>query len=519
MTCACLNPWHLLAHFAQGLPQLSVSTSGPGAGNTVASVNSDKEALPKRPPAAKRKLVRNGFLYTGQLDRRFIPDAWVLIEGDTIAALGEAGQGEPSYDELIDARGKMILPGFVNPHWHESFVAPNSECADDSHLRPTPYSRGGDIEALGSMFGFIAGVAKRLTPDEALAIARWSLWSQLRSGTTALGDLGSANTADAMATAAIELGMRIRVSRWGSDIMIPNGATEYRQIADTQEQIDDWTALMERWNDHPSGLVGGMPTVMGAFGSSDRQLGAMGEIAARFGSPYGTHLAPLKNERQAVRDVFGLTPVERFDRLGLLTNRLIAVHTAYASEEEYQRLLATGVHICHAPAHYGMLGEKTLSETGQITRFIRDGVPVSCSTDGDVTFIGGMPEAMRAAHLGHNEACNDNTVCPPTLALLSGTYFGARALGWADSIGSLETGKQADLVLVDIDDWRYRIGSHPLRTFLVTGGSRDVDTVMVAGEMVVRNGASTRFDEKSLLDDYLSAAHSARSRIQREGAK
>lgn len=519
MSCACLNPWHRLAHFAQGLSQHTVSATGAKDSGGEAMPAGQSTTSATRPSPPKRTLVRNGFLYTGQLDRRFIPDAWVLIEGETIAALGEAGRGEPPYDELIDARGKMILPGFVNPHWHESFVAPNSECADDSHLRATPYSRGGDIEALGSMFGFISGVAKRLTPDEALAIARWSLWSQLRSGTTALGDLGSANTADAMATAAIELGMRIRVSRWGSDIMIPNGAREYRQIADTQEQIDDWTALMESWNDHPSGLIGGMPTVMGAFGSSDRQLEAMGEIAARFHSPYGTHLAPLKNERQAVRAVFGLTPVERFDRLGLLTNRLIAVHTAYASEEEYQRLLETGVHICHAPAHYGMLGEKTLSETGQIARFIRDGAPVSCSTDGDVTFIGGMPEAMRAAHLGHNEACNDNTTCPPTQALLSATYFGARALGWGDRIGSLEAGKQADLVLVDIDDWRYRTGNHPLRTFLVTGGSRDVDTVMVAGEVVVRNGASTRFDEKVLLDDYLSAAHSARSRIQREGAK
>ncbi len=519
MTCACLNPWHRFAHLAQSLSQYSVLASGPASTGNRAVSTSREKALTNRPATPRRTLVRNGFLYTGRLDRRFIPDAWVLVEGDTISALGEAGRDEPPYDELIDAKGKMILPGFVNPHWHESFVAPNSECADDSHLTPTPYSRGGDIEALGSMFGFISGVAKRLTPGEALAIARWSLWSQLRSGTTALGDLGSANTADAMATAAIELGMRIRVSRWGSDIMIPNGASECRQIADTREQIDDWTALMETWNDHPSGLVGGMPTVMGAFGSSDRQLQAMGEIAARFGSPYGTHLAPLKNERQAVRDVFGLTPVERFDRLGLLTDRLIAVHTAYASEEEYQRLLEAGVHICHSPAHYGMLGERTLSETQQIARFIRDGAPVSCSTDGDVTFIGGMPEAMRAAHLGLNEASNDNTACPPTQALLSATCFGARALGWGDRIGSVESGKQADLVLVDIDDWRYRIGNHPLRTFLATGGSRDVDTVMVAGEVVVRNGASTRFDEKTLLDDYLSAAHSARSRIQREGEK
>lgn len=520
MSCSCLShtsqsPLQRLVHFAQGAlhshpaqttaerpsRQLNISTRA-GRGSAEA------------PEKQQRTLIRNGFLYSGRTDSQFIDDAWVLVEGKHIAQIGQAGVDEPEYDQLLDARGKMILPGFINPHWHESFVAPNFERADDSHLTPTPYSGGGDIEALGSMFGFISGVGKRLTHNEALAIARWSLWSQLRSGTTALGDLGSANTADAMAEAAIELGMRIRVSRWGADIMIPNGASAYTQIADTQEQTDDWLALMERWHDHSSGLVGGMPTVMGAFGSSDQQLQALADISSRYQCPYGTHLAPLRNERQAVKNVFGLAPIERFDHFGLLTNRLVAVHTAYASEEEYQRLMATGVNICHAPAHYGMLGEQTISETRQITRFIRDGAPVSCSTDGDVTYIGGMPEAMRAAHLGHNEAANDNTACPPTKALRSASYFGAAALGWGDRIGSIEVGKEADIVLVNIDDWRYRIGNHPLRTFIVSGGSKDVDTVMVAGQVVVRGGSSTRFDEQTLLDDYLSAAHSARSRIR-----
>lgn len=461
-----------------------------------------------------RCLIRGGFLYTANPAEVCIANSWILLVGKRIAAIGRKGEAEPEYEQLIEAHGQLVLPGFVNPHWHESLVAPNDEQPDDSHLAASPYARGGDIEALGSMFGFIATVAKRLSAEEARAIARWSLWTQLRSGTTALGDLGSANTADAMALAALDLGIRIRVSRWGSDIMIPKGASAYKKIADTQEQIDDWEALMDRWNQHPSGLIGGMPSVSGAFGSSDQQLAAMGEIAERYQSPYATHLAPLRNEAAAVKAVFGRTAIERFDDLGLLTNRLIAVHTAYASEQEYQRILATGVNICHSPAHYGMLGEHTNSETGQIARFLRDGAPVSCSTDGDISYIGGMPEAMRAAHLGHNEATNDNTTCPPTTALTMATINGAKALGWADRIGTIEVGKEADLVLVDMDDWRYRIGNHPLRTFLVAGGSRDVNTVIIAGEVLVRNGKSTRFDEAELFADYQRAAESARARIR-----
>ena len=233
---------------------------------------------------------------------------------------------------------------------------------------------------------------------------------------------------------------------------------------------------------------------------------------ATFTDPELAHVG--MTETEAVKAVFGRTAIERFDALGLLTNRLIAVHTNHATEQEYQRLLETGVHICHSPAHYGMLGESSTSETRQIARFLRDGAPVSCSTDGGITYIGGMAEAMRAAHLGHNEATNDNTTCPPTTALLTATRNGANALGWGDKIGSVEPGKQADLVLVDIDDWRYRIGNHPLRTFLIAGGSRDVNSVMVAGELVVHEGRSTRFDEADLFADYQQAVQSVRARIR-----
>lgn len=527
MACSCF--------FHQGINRLaslldqSLATSTlPSMGSVLATASTDNNNASantaieiadlskpqKRPYTGDRHLIKGGFIYTADAHNRVIPNGWILVGDGKIIALGDTQTEPPAYDRLISAEGKLVVPGFVNPHWHESFVAPNHEQPDDSGMEPTPYSHGGNIEALSSMFGFIAGVGKRLTPGEALAIARWSMWTQLRSGTTALGDLGSANTSDALAQAALDLGMRIRVSRWGSDIMIPANAREFKKIADTQEQANDWLALMETWNDHASGLIGGMPSVMGAFGSSDEQLIALRDIANKFQSPYATHLAPLRNEREAVMRVFGRSPIERFDQLGLLTDRLLAVHTAYASEAEYQRLIATGVNICHSPAHYGMLGEATNSETKQIARFLKDGVTVSSSTDGDISFIGGMPEALRATHLNHNEANNDNTTCPPTLALRTGTIYGAKALGWRDKIGSIEVGKQADLVLANIDDWRYQLGNHPLRTFLVTGGSADVDTVMIAGKILVQQGRSTEFNEQELLKDYRQAVASARQRIR-----
>ncbi|WP_419149235.1 amidohydrolase family protein [Pseudoalteromonas 'SMAR'] len=99
-----------------------------------------------------------------------------------------------------------------------------------------------------------------------------------------------------------------------------------------------------------------MPLVIGAFGSSDKQLAALASIAMQYQVPYATHLAPLKHERSEVERVFGLSPIARFDAMGLLTDKLLAVHTAYACEQECQRLLQTSVNICHSPPHYSMLG-------------------------------------------------------------------------------------------------------------------------------------------------------------------
>lgn len=522
MSCSCFAHSGFLSfaahpsittHLATTLSSTSATTSADALPLTPEALAAKKVA--RESIGQERYLIKGGFLYTSNRQNTVIPNSWILVTGDKITAIGDTQTEPPVYDRLINAEEKLILPGLINPHWHESFVAPNFEQPDDSALEITPYAQGGNIEALSSMFAFISTVGQKLTLGEGIAIARWSMWTQLRSGTTALGDLGSANMADAMGQAALDLGIRLRVSRWGSDIMIPTNSPEFKRIADTKAQADDWAALMERWHNHSSGLIGGMPSVMGAFGSSDEQLIALRDIANRYQSPYATHLAPLRNEREAVQRVFGLSPIERFDNLGLLTDRLLAVHTAYASETEYLRLIETGVNICHSPAHYGMLGEHTISETKQIARFLKDGVPVSTSTDGDITFIGGIPEAMRAAHLGHNEASNDNTACPPTLTLRTGTWNGAKALGWQDKIGSVEVGKQADLVLINIDDWRYRVGNHPLRTFLVTGGSKDVDAVMIAGKILVQEGRSTQFDEKELFDDYSKAVASARKRIKR----
>lgn len=465
-------------------------------------------AAPVRRPAST--LIRGGFLYAADSANTVIPESWVLVKDDLFAGIGDASTAPPPAESVIDARGKMLLPGFVNPHWHESFVeGPDAFKPNDADLVKTDFAGGANIEELGRYFLSLTGVEDRMSAEDALVIARYSLWTQLRGGTTLIGDTGSLNAADAMAQAAIDLGMRINVGRWASDIVLPNQGATFERGFDWREIADDWATIQARWGSDRSGLVKVWPSVLVSFTSSDEQLRALAAFVERHGLNYAAHLGAVSNESDANRRVFGRSSVERFDAAGLLGPKLLAVHTNRISEAEFERLVKTRTNICYSPANYGLLGERSMSETRMPARFLRAGLAVSASTDGTVSYSGGMPEAMRAMHLMVNELMGDNTACTPTTALATGTRHGAVGLGRGDRLGSIELGKAADLVMIGIDEWRYRLVSHPLSVFLVAGCGNDVETVMVGGRLVVDKGRSTLMDEDRLYRDYARVVHRA----------
>ena len=486
------------------------------AGGTMAATSviakSKKAGAPKRPSVVNPAsiLIQGGFLYTADTQNTVLPESWIYIKNDKIAGIGDASEQPPAAEQVIDASGKMVLPGFVNPHWHESFVeGPDSFKPNDADLVATEFSGGANIEELGKYLLSLTGVEDQLSSDDALIIARYSLWTQLRGGTTLIGDTGSLNSADAMAQAAIDLGMRINVGRWGSDIMLPNEGKKFERGFSWQDIAEDWENIQSKWGGDKSGFVKVWPSVLVSFTSSDEQLRALKAFTDKYDLNYAAHLGAVENETAANLRFFGKTAVDRFDAIGLLGPKLLAVHTNRVNEAEFSRLVETQTNICYSPANYGLLGERSMSETRMPTRFLRAGLAVSASTDGTVSYSGGMPEAMRAMHLMMNESMGDNTACTPTTALATGTRHGAKGLGWGDETGSIEIGKQADLVMINIDEWRYRLVSHPLSVFLVAGCGNDVDTVMVAGRTIVDKGSSTMLDEDRLYQDYARVIHRA----------
>ncbi|GAB4085402.1 amidohydrolase family protein [Myceligenerans cantabricum] len=469
--------------------------------------------------------MTGGFVYDGDPASAPRPDTDILLRDGRIHSIGPAATREArrlrqqrlTTDHTeIDAAGMLVLPGFVNAHWHDMFAM---RVAFKGALRPAAdqddtaafMAAGGDMYAIAAAFDKLGAAARALTPDEAVRIARYSIATQLLCGSTTLGDVGSVNLPPALAQAALELGVRCSVSTWAADGLIVPDSGAYQQTRDPAEIIEELRHLEELTSAHPEHLRM-RPTAAYGTNMSDSLGAALADLCRESALPFATHVGALRHEAEVVRRHFGTTPVRRLHRLGLTGSGLMAVHTGFVDDGETGILLETGAHVSHSPAKYGATGEDTITGTGAMTEFLRRGIPVSLSTDGAPTPVGGMVESMSAAWRMHNEYTADPTTVLPSRALAMATSTAAAGLGWSD-VGTLAPGHAADLVLVPRTDWRFTLSSRPLEALLQLGGSRDVHTVVAGGRVVVRDHALVGADLRQLEADYLDALRSFSARV------
>ncbi|MBC6445983.1 amidohydrolase family protein [Actinokineospora xionganensis] len=479
------------------------------------------------PELTDTTLIRAGSVYTADKDETLHRPGSVLVAGGRIAAVGAPSDVDAVVSALpehvrgsmrtLDAADMMVLPGFVNAHWHDMFAARlpfRGALRDPSDVSDEPgfMAAGGDVRKVSLGFDSFSAMIDGLSADEAGAIARYSVWTQLRAGSTTLGDTGSLNRPEALVAAAEELGVRLSVSTWAADAVCAPGETRARRTQDTDTVLAGIEDLLRRFRGRGDGRIRVRPSALYTPNMSDELGAGLAALVSRYDTDFVTHVAALRNESDIVTEYFGTSPVRRLADLGLLSERTMAVHCAFVDAEERELLLDAGVHISHSPAKYGATGESTMTETRAIPELAAAGLPVSLSTDASVYPIGGMAEAMRAAWQTHNEMYADQTRVLPSTALAMATRVAAQGLGWADEVGSVSVGMRADLVLVPTGDWRYLLNPRPLEAYLTLGGSADVDTVMVGGRVLLYGGRSTEVDERELETDYLHALRSFSSR-------
>ena len=443
-----------------------------------------------------RTLVQGGWVvgFDGT-SHELIPDGCVVFEGNTILHVGARFEG--TVDRTVDARGKLVSPGFVNCHLHAAINAGQTVFIEPSK---TDY--------FGS--NFIGYVAPRRGAQPPRTIANpeiggtYGMWSALRCGATTILDVGTMpGGPDAFTKLVGELGVRAYL---GPGFRAAEYAFEGNRV------MWDWNEAQGR-----AGLARAIDYVKKNDGAHNGRVRAMiypGQMdtctvdllrdarraADELGVPIQLHAAMNQREFHKILEQHGKTPIELLDSIGFLKPRTGLGHCVFHNQhswchypygDDLKRLADNGVTVVHAPYKYAKMGITLESFDGYRAR----GINVALGTD---TYPQDIIHEMRWAALMSRVADGKFVNGKPRDVFDAATLAGARHLG-RDDIGRLAAGAKADIIVVDLLRMDYGAVHDPIKALVELGSGRDVETVIVDGAPLIEGGRALKLDEAALL--------------------
>jgi 5-methylthioadenosine/S-adenosylhomocysteine deaminase len=419
-------------------------------------------------------LIRNGRVLTVDPDLTEVRDGAVAIRGEQIVAVGGSETvGRRSARQVIDARGGIVMPGLVNTHTHAAMTLFRG-LADD-------------VPLMRWLNDHIFPAEAALDSHQVYCGAMLACAEMILSGTTTFCDMYLFE--DAVARAVQAAGMRAVVGEVLFDFPSPNYGPIERGL--------DYTAnLIARYRDDPLITIAVEPH--SPYLCAPDLLQRAFELAGRHGLPMVIHLAETVSEVQTVRQRYGRTPVEHLEQLGVLGPHVLACHCVQLSETDIERLRRYDVKVSHNPES----NMKLASGIAPVPDLIAAGVCVGLGTDGAASNnnLDLLLEMDTAAKLAKVHRL-DPTALDAATVLRMATSAGARALGLEARIGSLEPGKRADIILLDMHKPHLTPLYHPASQLVYAARGSDVATVIINGRIVMQDGQILTFDVDQAMAD------------------
>lgn len=440
-------------------------------------------------------ILSGGTVITMDRRRRILMDGAVAVGGARILEVGKDADVRRRFEgaRIIDARGRLILPGLIDGHNHPvHFLSRGISDDQPTHTRWATRVYPFELAA---------------TEEDTYVGALGNFAAMLKTGTTCFSDPGGYHV-DAVARAAVDSGIRGILARSTQDISskgvpVPEGAQET-----TDGALAASRELYDRWNGAAEGRVRVWFALRSVYNASDALCRGVKRLADRHGAGIHCHLCVTERENELSIAQWGARSLERFRNLGLLGPNLYLVHMGAVNDQEVEWLAEHGVKVAHCPSA-SMLGGFGCIAHGRFPQMIHAGVVVSLGTDaGAVSRFLDMVRVMYLAATAHKDAEADPTVIGCYKALEMATIDGARALGWDDEIGSLEPGKRADVILMDTDgvDWVPNPHANPVANLVYSADGSSVRTVIVDGRVVMEDRKLRTVDEPRLWRDCDAAA-------------
>lgn len=422
-----------------------------------------------------------------------LADGAVVVEDGRIAAVGPSEQILARHPglERIDARGKALLPGFINSHTHLVLTV----------MRGTIEDYTGEV-----IYGYMGPITFVMTPEERAAMAQLGSLEAIRSGTTTVSD--SSRFVASYGQAVVDSGLRVVFSELAADANnMKMAAGQYFYDRDWGRQYLARTEeLIERFHGARGGRVQCQVASHAPDNCSPWMLEQLLSLARRHGLKRNIHLAQSRAELAQVQALSGRTPVGYLLEQGWLDQDLTAAHWTYCTEADIEVLARQGVHMAHCPANSSRRGPHQV----KVGHAMRQGVNIAFGTD---NMTEDMFKAMQFGIVVHRGSAGGGTDPAPQAILDCATRNGARALGRLDELGSVEAGKLADLTLVSLEHARMRPVNQIVSNLVHYADPGVVDSVMVQGEFIMRDGRVLTLDEGQVLERAEQAAAQAWERL------
>jgi 5-methylthioadenosine/S-adenosylhomocysteine deaminase len=416
-------------------------------------------------PAKQRVdlLVTGGLLVTMDGGRAIYDDGSVAVKGDTIVAVGPSATINAEFTGLvkIDARGKLVMPGFINGHTHVPmtlFRGLHDDVTLDDWLRKYIFP----------------AEAKNVTEDFVRWGTRLAAAEQIRSGVTTFADMYYFE--DAVAEETKAAGMRGVLGETWIDFPAPDNKNETEMLRYTD-------TFLKKWNG--DSLIHAAVAPHSIYTCSQKTLQDAAGLARKYHAPILIHVAEMKKEWDDSEKQNGLSPVQFLDKIGILGPEVVAAHCIFVDDADRKTLTQRQVGCVHNPSSNMMLA----SGVSRVPEMRAAGIAVGLGTDGpagsnnDLDLMEEIDLAAKLAKITKMDPLALNAKAVVEMA----TIEGARALHMEKEIGSLESGKKADLIVIGLD----RPNAVPMYevyaqlAYALKGN--DIETVVIGGRVVMRD--------------------------------
>jgi cytosine/adenosine deaminase-related metal-dependent hydrolase len=430
-------------------------------------------------------LLLGAHVVTMDDERRVFRNGGIAVRDGRVVDVGQSADlaARWSSDDVVAGERFVVTPGLINTH---------------VHITGEPLTRGfvpDDTPFLENVFEWLTPIHTHYTEEDEHISAQLAALEMLKSGTTAFLEAGTVRFIDPVVDGLAEIGIRARVGPWAWDLV---GDYEALRMT-TAEAVGAMTYAMDTYGSAADGRVQAWPIVIGHTTCSDELWQTAKRMSDERGTGMSAHMSPAAMDPEGFLATFGQRPMIHLEDIGVLDRNVLLTHAVHVDDSEIAALARTGTSISHCPTtalkvSYG------ITQIGKFPEMVAAGVNVAIGTDGNNA--SNYHDLMRATYLVaglFKDARRDATMFPAEDAFAMATRNGARALQAEDELGSIEVGKQADLVLHDTNRPEWRPLHNVANQLVWSADGRGVHTVFVGGRRVVEDYRCTTIDEDDLL--------------------